>query len=173
MRVGVERLHYHGDMLFLVDGYNVTMADPDTRELDKERMRSELVARLGVRGGGLLGTGRIIVVFDAREQYGLSTETIAGVSVVYARDADSEIVRRAAAANEQVVVVTNDMRLRARVSQDVARRVEYRDSSACFAAAAPSARPKARGGIARETGLPKGANEITEELKKLWLDEDG
>lgn len=159
-------------MVFLVDGYNVAMADPDTRDLDKERMRSELVARLGARGRGLLGSGRIVVVFDARGQYGLSTEVLAGVNVVYAADADTEIVRRADAAREQVVVVTNDMRLRARVSQDVGRQVEYRDASSCFASATVPARKDARGGIARETGLPKGANDITEELKKLWLDDD-
>lgn len=168
----VSALDYHGRMVFLVDGYNVAMADPDTRDMDKERMRSDLVARLATRGRGLLGAGRVVVVFDAREQYGLSAEVVAGVHVVYAADADSEIVRRAAAASEQVVVVTNDMRLRARLSQDVGRHVEYRDASSCFAAASPRVGKRARGGIARETGLPKGANDITEELKKLWLDDE-
>lgn len=165
-------LLYHGRMLFLVDGYNVTMADPATRELGKEAMRDALTARLAARGAALLGTGAVVVVFDARESLGVSSETVGAVKAVYAADADTEIVRRAAAANEQVVVVTNDLRLRARVSQDVARRVEYRDATVCFDAAEGPRRPAKRGRIARETGLPKGANDITAELKDLWLSED-
>jgi len=40
-------------MLFLVDGYNVTMADPATRDLGKEAMRDALAARLATRGASL------------------------------------------------------------------------------------------------------------------------
>jgi hypothetical protein len=72
-----------------------------------------------------------------------------------------------------VVVVTDDLRLRARISQDVGRHVEYRDGSTVFAetmAGAVHASRKAP--LARDAGLPRGANKITEELKDLWLNED-
>lgn len=161
-------------MLILVDGYNVAMADPDTRDLDKESMREALVTRLACSGARMLGRGRITVVFDARDQLGVTTETRGTVAIVYAPDADTEIVRRAAAA-AQVAVVTNDLRLRARISQDVSRRVEYRDASAAFAAASregsPGGRTK-RAHVARESGLPKGHDGITAELAELWVDED-
>jgi predicted RNA-binding protein with PIN domain len=160
-------------MLFLVDGYNVAMADPNTRELAKEPMRAALVGRLARGAVGLLGKGSVVVVFDAREQLGHTAETIGPVRVVYATDADTEIVRRAAAAKEHVVVVSNDMRLRARLSQDVARRVEYRDASTCFEGAEPSRRGLKRAATSRDIDLPSDADRITAELKKLWLpDED-
>ncbi len=160
-------------MLFLVDGYNVTMNDPATRGASKEAQRDALLRRLGASGRAMLGAGTIVAVFDAREQLGLSSERVAGVSAVFAPDADTEIVRRCGRANEAVVVVSNDMRLRARISQDVARRVEYRDASSVFEGAGRGeARRDKRPQVAREEGLPSGANDITAELKKLWLDED-
>ena len=58
------------------------------------------------------------------------------------------------------------------MSQDVSRRVEYRDAAACFDRADGPRRGGKRERIARESGLPKGANDITSELKKLWLSED-
>jgi hypothetical protein len=51
--------------------------------------------------------------------------------------------------------------------------VEYRDGSSVYAetiAATPNAPRKAP--LAREAGLPPGANKITKELKDLWLTED-
>lgn len=157
-------------MIFLIDGYNVTMNDSATRGAEKEAQRDALVSRLRARGRELLGAGRITVVFDARESLGALAEDAGGVSVVYAPDADTEIVRRCAAAGEGVVVVTDDMRLRARISQDVGRRVEYRGASVVFDAAGRGQVRRRGAGIARETGLPSGANEITEELKRLWLE---
>lgn len=160
---------YHERMLFLIDGYNVTMNDPATRDLSKEGQREALLARLAARGRALLGSGSVVVVFDARDQLGVSSETRGSVSARYAPDADTEIVRRAARASGAVAVVTNDMRLRARISQDVSRKVEYRDASVVFEAAGRGeARRDSRPRIAREEGLPSGANEITEELKRLW-----
>ena len=160
-------------MLFLVDGYNVTMRDPGASVLSKEGQRDALVARLNASGKSVLGTGTIVVVFDARGNLGASSEAVGAVKVVYAADADDEIVRRAAAAKGQVTVVTDDMRLRARLSQDVGRHTAFRDAAVCFRAAAkPAGRP---GGpqVAREDeGLPPGAKDITAELAELWLDED-
>ncbi len=159
-------------MLFLVDGYNVTMRDPEVSALSKEGQRDVLVARLGTSGKAILGTGAIVVVFDARGNLGASSETVGAVKVVYAADADDEIVRRASAVKGQVTVVTDDMRLRARLSQDVGRHAAFRDAAVCFQAVKPAGRA-GRPQVAREDeGLPRGAKDITAELSELWLDED-
>jgi len=161
-------------MLLLVDGYNVTMRDPQSSALSKEGQREALLARLRVHAPSLAPKGDVVVVFDAREELGLASEPAqAGVRVVYAPDADTEIVRRCAAASGQVVVATDDMRLRARISQDVGRHVRFKAASELFDAAVKErSRSQCDDRIARDAGLPKGANEITAELKKLWLSED-
>lgn len=159
-------------MLFLVDGYNVTMRDPEVSALSKEGQRDVLVARLGGSGKTVLGAGTIVVVFDARDSLGATSEMVGAVKVVYAADADDEIVRRASAAKGQVTVVTDDMRLRARLSQDVGRHTAFRDAVVCFQPAKPAGRA-GRPQVAREDeGLPAGAKDITAELAELWLDED-
>lgn len=157
-------------MLFLVDGYNVTMRDPATAGLSKERQREALVGRLARESAAMLGRGTVVVVFDARGQLGSSTESVAGVRVVYAPDADSEIVRRAEASGGEVTVVSSDKRLSARISQDVRRRVVYRDASACFEGAR-KARWRGRESAEPCVGeaAPPRADEITRELEGLWL----
>lgn len=157
-------------MLFLVDGYNVTMTDPATASCDKEQQRDALIRRLATRSKTLLGTGEVVVVFDARGQLGRSSEKTAGVRVVFAPDADSEIVRRCLAARGQVTVVTSDKRLTARISQDVGRHVVYRESSACFEGAQPASR-RAAVGRKRPTDedRPPHADDITRELEDIWL----
>jgi predicted RNA-binding protein with PIN domain len=160
-------------MLLLVDGYNVTMRDPATAGRSKESQREELLARLRVHARRLAPGGEIVVVFDAHSALGRSSAPDGLIKVVYAHDADDEIVRRCSGTIGQVVVVTDDLRMRARISQDVGRRVEYRDASSVFAeriAAAPN--PSRKAPMARDEGLPSGANKITEELKDLWLTED-
>ena len=71
-------------MLFLVDGYNVTHRDPATAGLSLEQQRDALAARLRVRGRDLLGSGRIVVVFDGAGGPGLSTGGSVPVELVYA-----------------------------------------------------------------------------------------
>ena len=160
-------------MLLLVDGYNVTMRDPATSGRSKEGQREELLARLRVHARHLAPGGTIVVVFDARSALGSSSGSEGSVKVVYANVADDEIARRCCGAIGRVVVVTDDLRLRARISQDVGRHVEYRDGSSVFAGTIAGASPASRKTpLARETGLPPGANKITEELKDLWLTED-
>jgi len=160
-------------MLLLVDGYNVTMRDSETSQLSKEAQRESLLARLRVHATTLAPRGSVVVVFDAREELGYVSAQSGSVKEVFARDADDEIVRRCAAAKGEVSVATDDMRLRARISQDVGRHIKFRPASELFDVAL-RARSKGTTGpsIARETGLPKGANKITEELKKLWLSEE-
>lgn len=160
-------------MLLLVDGYNVTMRDPATSGRSKEGQRDELLARLRVHAPRLAPGGKVVVVFDAHSALGHSSDSGGSVKVVYASVADDEIVRRCGGAIGRVVVVTDDLRLRARLSQDVGRHVEYRDGSTVHAEtiAATSSRSR-KAPVAREVGLPPGANKITEELKDLWVNED-
>lgn len=160
-------------MLLLVDGYNVTMRDPATSGHSKEAQRDALVARLAAHAGRLAPRGKIVAVFDAKAELGHSTEPRGPVTAVYARVADDEIVRRCASATGEVTVATSDMRLRARISQDVGRHVRFLEAEELSEAGVARSRKKASGArMAREVGLPKGANDVTEELKKLWLSED-
>lgn len=163
-------------MLYLVDGYNVTHRDSATSRLSLLEQRDALVARLRVRGRDLLGAGRIVVVFDGEGGPGLSTGGGVPVEIVYAhtRSADDEIVRIAAKATGGVVIVSSDRDLLERAQAHAGARLEGRDSSCCFESAGKGSKRKtrARGGVARDSGLPSGANAITRELKDLWLDGD-
>jgi predicted RNA-binding protein with PIN domain len=161
-------------MLVLVDGYNVTMRDPQTSSLSKEAQRDSLVGRLRFSAGALAPKGSVVVVFDAREQLGHASEDAGVVKVVYAADADDEIVRRCAAVRGEVSVVTDDMRLRARIAQDVGRHVTFRSGDEVTASALRASRQaKSPSPVAREDELPDDADAITDELSRLWLsDED-
>ncbi|MRS12050.1 MAG: hypothetical protein EG823_03140 [Actinobacteria bacterium] len=150
-------------MRFLVDGYNVTKRDPATVHLPLEQQREALVSRLAVRGAELLGAGEISVVFDGVAGAGADFRR-GQVEVRFSRDepADDLIARLACAG---ATVVTSDTGLAARVRGYGA---EVADSGVCFEARKGSRR---RGRYpAASTGLPPGANKVTEELKKLWLD---
>jgi predicted RNA-binding protein with PIN domain len=162
-------------MLFLVDGYNVTRRDPATSQLTLLDQRDALAARLRVRGRDLLGIGRIVVVFDGEGGPGLSTGGGVPVEIVYAHQhsADDEIVRIASRSKSPVVVVSSDRAVCSRASERATVKVEVRESSTLFEAARGKPRKRSRGSIARDAGLPRGANAITRELKDLWLtDED-
>ena len=167
-------LAYDGCMLYLVDGYNVTRRDPATSELSLLDQRDALVARLRVRGRDLLGGGRVVVVFDGEGGPGLSTGGDVPVEIVYAhqRSADDEIVRIAAASKQAVVVVSSDRDLARRAGERATVTVEVRESSTVFEAARGKRVKRARGSIARDAGLPRGAGAITRELKDLWLKQD-
>lgn len=165
---------YDDAMLFLIDGYNVTRSDPATRDLPLEAQREALVARLRARGAAMLGRGRIVVVFDGAEGAGVSCSPGIPVEVRYSREssADDAIVSLVTASRESVCLVTsdNDLGERARTHARVA--VEVRPREAAFdSAGRGSARKGGRTNTRRDTGIPNGANKITEELKKLWLDE--
>jgi predicted RNA-binding protein with PIN domain len=162
-------------MLILIDGYNVTRRDPATRDLELEEQREALLARLRSRGSVMLGQGRIVVVFDARE--GSASPGGSGMlpQVVFARErsADDEIVAIAARAAEKVVLVSDDRDLASRVMVHAKHKAEQRPASSCFEGASRASRgSKRRGSVARDSGLPPGANEINKELKALWLDGD-
>ena len=163
-------------MLYLVDGYNITRSDDATRRLPLERQRDALVARMRVRGREILGAGRIVVVFDGRES---PDEGFAGsggaVDVRFAgsETADDLIVRLAAAAAEKVVLVSSDAELRSRVSEAAAHGAELRRASAAWESGerrATAGRGRGKGRFPASTaGLPRGANRITEEMKRIWL----
>ncbi len=163
-------------MLFLVDGYNVTMGDPATAGLSLEAQRDELVARLRARGEQVLGRGSIIVVFDGEigvAPGGLPRSATHPVEVVYSRGvtADDAIVQRASRERGQVCLVSSDRGLADRVRAAHGRGTEVRPRESVYDAAVGRTRPRQRG-PEREVGLPPGSNKITEELKGLWLEEE-
>jgi len=162
-------------MLLLVDGYNITKADPVTRDLSLEEQREALITRLRVRGADLLGRGRIIVVFDADAGAGDSVRHSGPVEVRFARpgSADDAIARLARDAGEKVVLVSSDRGLTERVRVHARSGCETRSREVLFAAAGPR-RTKRKGGRypAGSVGIPEGGNSITEELKKLWLKDE-
>lgn len=162
-------------MLYLVDGYNITKADPATRSLSLEAQRDALVARLRARGRELLGDGRIVVVFDGAGGAGSSITQGVPVEIRFSRDetADDLLARLAAGAGSRVVLVSSDRELSGRVAVHAARGMETRGRETLFDAAG---RGRARRGGSRypasTVGLPRGANKVTEELKALWLPGD-
>jgi predicted RNA-binding protein with PIN domain len=161
-------------MLYLVDGYNVTMADPATRALPRETQRLHLIRRLAARPDLLPSRGRIAVVFDGGRVAG--DESLQPVTVRFSKDdsADDLIVSLAIASEVPVTVVTSDRELRSRVKENV-KGASVLPSSSLFDEAKPAVRP--RGGRrdrpgGTTAGMPEGANRITEELKDLWLPPD-
>lgn len=158
-------------MLILIDGYNVTMHDPDLRDRSKEAQRDALGGIVARRVSSLHGRGaKAVLVFDAHGSWGAVSEDAGLVKVVYANVADDEIVRRCAGTSGSIVVYTDDMRLRSRISQDVGRRVEYRGVSALFLG---SAVPSKRTSRPRSDDLPPNAGDITAELAEHWLNDEG
>ncbi len=157
-------------MLLLVDGYNVTMRDEAVAGWSKERQREDLLGRLRKHASRLAPKGEIVVVFDARGQIGISATGERPVRAVFAPDADDEIVRRCLQAVGQVSVATDDMRLRARLSQDVGRHVRFVDGVDLLDEnlAEGTASCRSQGRMRCDEGLPRGADEITEELGRIW-----
>ncbi|PKQ36885.1 MAG: hypothetical protein CVT59_10370 [Actinobacteria bacterium HGW-Actinobacteria-1] len=156
-------------MRFIIDGHNVTMRDPATRSLSTEDQRDALVRRLAVRGRELLGAGAITVVFDGRTADAPHTSGALDVRFSAEESADDVIVRLATGV-DGVTVVTDDRGLAARVTS-ANERARVLGCEALFEAARPKRGKRGRYPAA-SAGLPKGANQITEELKKLWL-QDG
>ncbi len=153
-------------MRYLIDGYNVTMSDPATRALSAEEQREALIGRLAVRGAAMLGAGTVTVIFDGRAA---DIATVRGsVEVRFSGDesADDVIVRRATLERGDVTVVTADRELSERVR--AAGRARVLGCETLFDAVRPARHARGRYPAA-SAGLPKGANTITEELKKLWL----
>lgn len=152
-------------MRYLVDGYNVTKRDPATSRLSLEAQREALVARLVTRGAGLLGPGPIVVVFDGVPDAGVRTFRRGPVEVRFSRleTADDLIARLAEEGG--TTVVTSDTGLAIRVGAHGARVL---NADVCFEGRAVKQGPRYP---AASVGLPPGANKVTEELKKLWLDD--
>jgi len=157
-------------MLFLVDGYNVTRADDATRESLPDEQRLELMRRLGARGSGLLGSGRIVVVWDRGFHAG--EESAGGVEARFSLDesADDVIVRMAESEPGPVTIVTADRELKARVRERKGRSTAVLPVSTLFEAA-PQRRAVRRKSRDGHGGLPPGHERITQEMGELWLDE--
>lgn len=161
-------------MLYLVDGYNITRSDPATASLSLEEQRDRLVARLRARGSGLLGPGRIIVVFDGAGGMGVSSAGTHPVEVRFSRDEDADdlIVRIAASARERVCLVSSDTALAHRVGGVAPHGAEARGRKVVYDAAGTGGgrRRSAASVDAGSLGVPPGGNRITRELEKLWLE---
>jgi predicted RNA-binding protein with PIN domain len=156
-------------MLFLVDGYNVTRADDATRRLLPDDQRLALMRRLAARGRGLLGPGRIVVVWDKGLRAG--EESLPGVEAVFSLDetADDVIVRMAEAAEGPVTIVTADRELKSRVRERKGRSTAIMPPSTLFEDAQQT-RAKRRTAVTRsQSGLPDGHADITKELADVWL----
>ena len=156
-------------MRFLVDGYNVTMADDATRRLRPEDQRLALVRRLAARGRELLGPGRITAVFDKGHM--ADDPEVYGVEVIFSRDrtADDVIVELAEHEPGEVTVVTSDRELRSRVRERKGRGTVVLPCSALWESA-PATRAKRRAPRQHpHGGLPKGHESITRELEARWL----
>lgn len=164
-------------MLFLVDGYNVTKADPATRELSLASQRDALIARLRARGRDLLGPGSIVIFFDGDVGQASQQSDTYPVTVEFSRgqSADDAIVGVATRSpREQVCLVTSDRGLADRVRAHLGSRLNVRERQVLFEAARRrSGRRRSGGDVVAEAGAPPGANRITEEMKKIWLAEDG
>ena len=161
-------------MLFLIDGYNVTMADDATRRLDRDAQRLALVRRLAARGAELLGAGEYVAVFDGGV---LRADEVHGpVHVRFSgdRSADDVIVEAAAAARAaELVVVTSDRELRSRVREHAGKTIEVLPVSSIFEDARPSKRRRRPSARHPHGGLPAGHETITRELERIWLPEEG
>jgi hypothetical protein len=160
-------------MLFLVDGYNVTRADEATRRLLPNDMRLALMRRLAARGRGLLGAGRIVVVWDKGHRAG--DEDIGGVEAVFSLDgiADDIIVRMAESETGPVTIVTADRELKSRVRERKGRATAILPVSTLFESAElthAKRRPPRRDS---HGGLPAGHERITKELEDVWLPREG
>jgi len=165
-------------MLFLLDGYNVTKGDPATRDLTLESQREALIARLRARGKDLLGTGKIVVVFDGDVGQAARQSDTYPVEVEFSRgqSADDAIVRVASRMpKEQVCLVTSDRGLQERAQAHLGARLKVLGRETLYDAAQRRTGAKSRrdGSADDDEGsMPKGANRITEELKKIWLEEE-
>lgn len=160
-------------MLFLIDGYNVTRADEATRHLLPNDMRIALMRRLAARGRGLLGTGRIVVVWDKGHNAG--DEDIGGIEAIFSLDtiADDVIVRMAEAETGPVTIVTADRELKSRVRERKGRSTVVLPTSTLFESAEQTHAKRRPPQREAHGGLPKGHAAITKELEEVWLSEEG
>lgn len=159
-------------MLFLVDGYNVTRADDATRNLLPDDQRLALMRRLAARARGLLGPGRIVVVWDKGMLAG--DESLTGVEAVFSHreTADDVIVRMAEAESGPVTLVTADRELKSRVKERKGRSTATLPVSTLFEQAEQTRAKRRPGGRHPHGGLPAGHDAITKELKDIWLSEE-
>jgi hypothetical protein len=159
-------------MLFLVDGYNVTRADEATRRLLPDDQRIALMRRLAARGRGLLGPGRVVVVWD--KGYRAGDESIGGVEAVFSgvESADDVIVRMAEAEDGPVVLVTADRELKSRVRERRGRSTEALPCATLFESAVPTKEKRRAPRREAHGGLPPGHDAITKELTDTWLGSD-
>ena len=160
-------------MIFLVDGYNVTRSDDATRRLLPDDQRLALMRRLATCGRGLLGSGRIVVVWD--KGFNAGEESLTGVEAVFSlgETADDVIVRMAERESGPVTIVTADRELKSRVREHKGRSTVTLPTSTLFEGAEQSHVKRRSAQHQAYGGLPKGHADITKELKDVWLPKEG
>jgi len=156
-------------MLFLVDGYNVTRADDATRRLLPDDQRLALMRRLAARGRGLLGAGRIVVVWD--KGFNAGDESLHGVEAVFSLGeiADDVIVRMAEHESGPVTIVTADRELKSRVREHKGRSTVTLPVATLFEDAEQTKAKRRTPARHPHGGLPRGHADITKELSDVWL----
>lgn len=170
-------------MLYLIDGYNVTKQDPETRDLSLEDQRVSLERRLGRLFKQLFGKKATYrIVWDGAGGSGVSHRADANSQFTRMPTADDAIVAKVAAASEKIGVVTSDNGLAQRCRAAASHGVEIVPSSKLFARqrskgsggkVLPERKPRGRvDRISGDIGIPPNANKINEELKKIWGIED-
>lgn len=160
-------------MLFLIDGYNVTRADEATRHLLPDDQRLSLMRRLGARGRGLLGVGRIVVVWD--KGFNAGDESLHGVEAFFSlgETADDVIVRVAEGESGAVTIVTADRELKSRVREHKGRSTVTLPTSTLFEEAEQTKAKRRSPARQAHGGLPRGHADITRELSDVWLPKEG
>jgi predicted RNA-binding protein with PIN domain len=160
-------------MLFLVDGYNVTRADDATARLLPDDQRLMLMRRLAARGRGLLGAGRIVVVWD--KGFNAGDESLSGVEAVFSlgETADDVIVRMAEREDGPVTLVTADRELKSRVREHKGRSTVTLPTATLFEDAVQTKAKRRAPSRQAHGGLPQGHDRITKELEDMWLPKEG
>lgn len=188
-------------MFHLIDGYNVTKRDPATRSLSLQAQREALETRMRTRARELIGTTDYLIVWDGAGGTGVARKPSRKSAFTRLDTADDSIVGRVRRAQQRVCVVTSDNGLAERCRSAALHGVDIKPSKMLFedalmfagglgstaGAGKPRGKGKARAkGSARDgnngrrkaqhvspdVGIPKGANKINEELKKIWGIED-
>ena len=132
------------------------------------------MARLRVRGRDLLGSGRIVVVFDGEGGPGLSTGGSVPVELVYAHsesadDASCDSGEEHGLGHGRLGGPGAGERAKAQAGT----RAQLRDPRCCFESAGKGcAEEQGTGQHRARVRHAERGNAITRELKELWLDGD-
>ena len=132
-----------------------------------------LVLVVSLVAGGLLGAGRIVVVWD--KGFNAGEESLTGVEAVFSlsETADDVIVRMAERETGPVTIVTADRELKSRVREHKGRSTATLPTLTLFEGSEQSHVKRRPAQHQAYGGLPKGHADITKELTDVWLPKEG